>query len=98
MSSGWPPANRSLIPGQWPRSSSACPARPESDRQLAGLSPQEQRILGHIAQGKTNRQFAAEMFLAENTVKNYITTLLRKLGMTSRTEAAIYATKLKGQR
>ena len=50
-----------------------------------------------IADGKTNKQIAEVMFLSENTVKNYITGLLRKLKVTSRTEAAIYATKLKGQ-
>jgi two-component system response regulator DevR len=48
-----------------------------------------------IAEGLTNRQIAEAMFLAEHTVKNYMTTLLRKLKMNSRTEAAIYATKLK---
>ena len=45
----------------------------------------------------TNKQIADAMFLSENTVKNYVTGLLRKLKMTSRTEAAIYATKVKGQ-
>ena len=55
------------------------------------------RILDLIAEGKTNKQIAEAMFLSENTVKNYITGLLRKLKVTSRTEAAIYATKLKGQ-
>ena len=68
---------------------------PKVDQELASLSPQERRILDHIAQGKTNRQIAEDMFLAEHTVKNYVTGLLRKLHMTSRTEAAIYATKLR---
>ncbi len=67
----------------------------ETTSTLSALSPQEHRILGHIAEGKTNKQIAEEMFLAEHTVKNYITGLLRKLQMNSRTEAAIYATKLK---
>ena len=48
-----------------------------------------------IAEGQTNRQIAEAMYLAEHTVKNYITGLLKKLKMNSRTEAAIYATKLK---
>jgi DNA-binding NarL/FixJ family response regulator len=69
----------------------------ETSSTLSALSPQELRILGHIAEGKTNRQIAEEMFLAEHTVKNYITGLLRKLQMNSRTEAAIYATKLKAE-
>ena len=68
---------------------------PKSDPQLGTLSPQEQRLLDLIAEGLTNRQIAESMFLAEHTVKNYMTTLLRKLKMNSRTEAAIYATKLK---
>jgi DNA-binding NarL/FixJ family response regulator len=70
---------------------------PKAESALSGLSPQEGRILDLIADGKTNRQIAEAMFLSENTVKNYITSLLRKLRMTSRTEAAIYATKLKAE-
>ena len=68
---------------------------PKSDPEFQALTPQEQRILDLIAEGQTNRQIAESMFLAEHTVKNYITGLLRKLKMSSRTEAAIYATKLK---
>jgi two-component system, NarL family, response regulator DevR len=70
---------------------------PKTDASLASLSPQEARILDLIAEGKTNRQIADAMFLSENTVKNYVTGLLRKLKVTSRTEAAIYATKRKSQ-
>lgn len=55
------------------------------------------RILDLIAEGKTNKQIAEAMLLSENTVKNYITGLLRKLRVTSRTEAAICATKLMNQ-
>jgi DNA-binding NarL/FixJ family response regulator len=70
---------------------------PELDPQISGLSPQERRILGFIAQGRTNRQIGEEMFLAEKTVKNYVSNLLSKLKMNSRTEAAIYATRLKAK-
>jgi two-component system response regulator DevR len=66
---------------------------PKEDSQLESLSPQERRILDFIAEGRTNRQIAEAMFLAEHTVKNYTTGLLRKLGMSNRTEAAIFATK-----
>ncbi len=66
----------------------------EADPLLGGLSPQERRILDLIAQGRTNRQIGEEMFLAEKTVKNYVSNLLAKLKMNSRTEAAIYATRL----
>ncbi|MGA8724250.1 MAG: response regulator transcription factor [Acidimicrobiales bacterium] len=68
---------------------------PRTEQARSSLSPQEGRILDLIADGKTNRQIADTMFLSENTVKNYVTTLLRKLKMTSRTEAAIYVTKLR---
>ena len=55
-------------------------AEPE-DPKYASLSPQERRILELIADGLTNRQIGAEMFLAEKTVKNYVSSLLHKLGM-----------------
>jgi len=70
---------------------------PKGDPAMDSLSPQERRILEHIAEGKTNKQIADSMFLAEHTVKNYVTGLLRKLKMSSRTEAAIYATKRKSE-
>jgi DNA-binding NarL/FixJ family response regulator len=61
------------------------------DPRYAALSPQERRILALIADGLTNRQIGAEMFLAEKTVKNYVSSLLHKLGFARRTEAAVYA-------
>jgi DNA-binding NarL/FixJ family response regulator len=71
---------------------------PAEDALYESLSPQERRVLELIAEGQTNKQIAESMFLAEHTVKNYITGLLRKLKMASRTEAAIYATKLNAER
>jgi DNA-binding NarL/FixJ family response regulator len=69
------------------------------DERLAKLSPQEKRILDLIAEGKTNRQIGTELFLAEKTVKNYVSNLLSKMGFARRTEAAVYATRSKlGQR
>ncbi len=68
---------------------------PKVISELKALSPQETRILDLIAEGQTNRQIAEAMFLSEKTVKNYVTGLLGKLQMNSRTEAAIYATKLR---
>ncbi len=68
---------------------------PKTNPELKALSPQERRILDLIAEGMTNRQIAGAMFLSEKTIKNYMTALLAKLKMNSRTEAAIYATKLK---
>ena len=63
------------------------------DPRFAALSPQERRILDLIADGLTNRQIGAELYLAEKTVKNYVSSLLHKLGFTRRTEAAVYATE-----
>ena len=68
-------------------------AGPAVDPRLASLSDQERRILDLIALGKTNRQIAEEMFLAEKTVKNYVSNLLSKLGMARRTEAAVFAVR-----
>jgi DNA-binding NarL/FixJ family response regulator len=64
---------------------------PELDPRLQALTEQERKILDHIAEGKTNRQIGAEMFLAEKTVKNYVSSLLAKLGMQRRTQAAVFA-------
>jgi two-component system response regulator DevR len=60
---------------------------------LRSLTKQERRILDLIGQGLTNRQIAAEMFLAEKTVKNYVTQLLSKLGLERRTQAAVLVTR-----
>ncbi len=69
---------------------------PPEDESLKGLTEQERRILAHIAEGKTNRQIGEEMFLAEKTVKNYVSSLLAKLGMERRTQAAVFAARLLG--
>ncbi|HLY83113.1 MAG TPA: response regulator transcription factor [Acidimicrobiales bacterium] len=62
------------------------------------LTPQERRILDLVAEGKTNRQIGEAMFLAEKTVKNYVSHLLAKLGMARRSEAAAYAARLAERR
>jgi two-component system, NarL family, response regulator DevR len=66
---------------------------PPQDRELEGLTAQEHKILEHIGEGLTNRQIAESMFLAEKTVKNYVSSVLAKLGLSSRTQAAIFAAK-----
>jgi DNA-binding NarL/FixJ family response regulator len=58
------------------------------DPLVAKLTEQEQVLVGHLAQGMTNRQIADEMFLAEKTVKNYVSSILMKMGMSNRSEAA----------
>ncbi len=68
----------------------------EQPDELRNLSDQEKRILEYIAQGLTNREIAGRMFLAEKTVKNYVSSLLAKLGLERRTQAAVLATKLLG--
>ena len=66
--------------------------------ELSDLTPQEQRILALIGDGLTNRQIGAELSLAEKTIKNYVSQLLAKLGMSRRTEAAAYAARLDERR
>src|SRR6201997_4875961 len=61
---------------------------------LSGLTERERTLLGLLSEGLTNRQIAARMFLAEKTVKNYVSRLLAKLGMERRTQAAVFASKL----
>jgi len=60
------------------------------DEKLARLSPQEERILGLVADGGTNRQIGQELGLAEKTVKNYVSSILSKLEVARRAEAAAY--------
>jgi DNA-binding NarL/FixJ family response regulator len=67
----------------------------EENSALSGLTEQERRVLMHIADGLTNRQIGKEMFLAEKTVKNYVSSILAKLGMERRTQAAVFASKLR---
>src|SRR5260370_28009156 len=63
------------------------------DERLARLSGQEERILGFIADGKTNKQIGDELHLAEKTVKNYVSSILAKLEVARRAEAAAYLTR-----
>ena len=70
----------------------------EEDEGLRQLSEQERKILDLIAEGYTNRQIAETIHLAEKTVKNYVSNLLAKLGMSRRAEAAAYAARLSERR
>ena len=63
------------------------------DELLARLTEQERKVLELLAEGLTNRQIGERLHLAEKTVKNYVTSVLSKLGMTRRTEAAVYAVR-----
>ena len=69
-----------------------------SDEKLARLSPQEERILTLVADGRTNKEIGEELNLAEKTIKNYVSNLLAKLGMSRRTEAAVFAARLAERR
>jgi DNA-binding NarL/FixJ family response regulator len=68
----------------------------EEPRELKSLTDQERRILEYIAEGLTNHEIAQRMFLADKTVKNYVSSVLAKLGLERRTQAAVLATKLLG--
>jgi DNA-binding NarL/FixJ family response regulator len=68
--------------------------RKSEEGQLFDLTPQERRIFDYIGDGYTNRQIAQQMYLAEKTVKNYVSNLLAKLGMSRRTEAAALSARL----
>jgi len=67
--------------------------QPEEDPRLASLTKLERVILDHVAEGLTNRQIASRVNLAEKTVKNYVSSILMKLGMSRRTEAAVFAVR-----
>jgi DNA-binding NarL/FixJ family response regulator len=69
-------------------------SEPAEDERMTRLTPQERRILDLLAEGMTNRQIGETMYLAEKTVKNYVSNVLTKLGVSRRTEAAVYAARL----
>ncbi|GAA1341076.1 response regulator transcription factor [Saccharothrix algeriensis] len=81
------------------RSTSALLSRIRREREQGdptrSLTEQERAVLDHIGEGLTNRQIAERMFLAEKTVKNYVSHLLAKLGLERRTQAAVLATRLR---
>jgi DNA-binding NarL/FixJ family response regulator len=68
------------------------------DQRLSGLTEQERKVLALLAEGRTNRQIADTLFLAEKTVKNYVSNVLAKLGMSRRTEAAVWAARIDERR
>jgi two-component system, NarL family, response regulator DevR len=67
----------------------------EKDPKLARLSPQEERILDMVGEGLTNREIAERIHLSDKTVKNYVSTILQKLEVARRAEAASYVTRAK---
>ncbi|MBI2912489.1 MAG: response regulator transcription factor [Chloroflexi bacterium] len=71
-------------------------ARGESD-ELAALSPQERKILALIAEGKTNKEIAQAVFLSDKTVKNYVSSILSKLNLRRRAEAAAFIAERRGR-
>src|SRR5680860_543793 len=66
------------------------------DARLASLTPQERKVLDLIGEGLTNRDIAKAMFLAEKTVKNYVSSMLAKLDFQRRTQAAVYVVTQRG--
>ncbi|MET9426136.1 response regulator transcription factor [Streptomyces sp. NPDC003036] len=71
---------------------------PKGDEKLASLSEQERRILDLIGEGLTNRAIGERLHLAEKTIKNYVSSLLSKLGMERRSQAAAYVARLQAER
>ena len=67
---------------------------PTTAPELADLTEQELKLLGYIAEGLTNRQIGERMYLAEKTIKNYVSSILSKLGLERRTQAAVLASRL----
>jgi DNA-binding NarL/FixJ family response regulator len=67
------------------------------DPALASLTEQERKVVAGMAEGKTNREIGESLFLAEKTVKNYVSRILDKLGLSRRAEAAAYMAKHKPQ-
>lgn len=67
----------------------------EKDPKLARLSPQEERILDMVGEGLTNREIAERIHLSDKTVKNYVSTILQKLEVARRAEAASYVARAK---
>lgn len=67
---------------------------PEEPDELKSLTAQERRILELVAEGLTNRQIGERLFLAEKTIKNYMSNVLSKLGLERRTQAAVFASRL----
>jgi two-component system response regulator DevR len=66
-----------------------------TDSRLAALTQREREVLDLIADGLTNRQIGERMYLAEKTVKNYVSSLLGKLGMERRTQAAVFGAEVR---
>ena len=68
------------------------------DEGISDLTPQERKILDLVAEGMTNREIAEKVFLAEKTVKNYVSNILSKLGLSRRAEAAAYMARRRAKR
>jgi DNA-binding NarL/FixJ family response regulator len=88
-------AGRSLLdPAVTQRVLSRLREGPAEDRRLAALGEREREVLHLVAEGLTNRQIATRIHLSEKTVKNYVSAILDKLDLTSRTQAAVFATRI----
>lgn len=91
-------AGKSLLDEQMVKRAFERLRRESGEDRLAVLTEQERRIFDLIGEGMSNRQIAETLFLAEKTVKNYVSNLLAKLGMSRRTEAAALAARLEERR
>ena len=82
-------AGRTHVLAPEPRAQEA--QRKDEQSAFSQLTEQEMRVLGLVAEGKTNREIAQQLFLGEGTVRNYVSSILSKLALTNRAEAAAYA-------
>ena len=73
-------------------------AKGESNDELSVLTPQEQKILMLVAEGKTNKEIATDVFLSDKTVKNYVSSILSKLNLERRAQAAAFVAKQRSER
>ena len=91
-----PCSTRRPPPASW--SGCATEAAPRATTRLANLTDQERRILDLIGEGLTNRVIGERLHLAEKTIKNYVSSLLSKLGMERRSQAAAYVARMQAEK
>jgi DNA-binding CsgD family transcriptional regulator len=89
------PGARTSVPLALPEPTTATPARPEPPTAvLAQLTAREREVLALVGQGRANREIAEALFISERTARTHVSNILRKLDLSSRTQAAILANRL----
>jgi DNA-binding NarL/FixJ family response regulator len=88
------PSVAAKVVAQFARMAGQTPSPSSPEPLIEPLSDREREVLAHVAEGKTNREIAAALFITEGTVKNHVTNILGKLGVRDRTQAALKAKEL----